>query len=188
MAFFYHYGVRGTPLQLFGFTNILDLARAKREALHNINYSLFKQNIKLCNAKRRRQRRRTVKFNNRSNQQKKQLCTCSRLFCTVLCRCFARLQSKTSRNIFLWRNVVRVLVHFFFTAAHFLLALVAASISHYFCHRRYKIFMLFFQQKGSPLLFVSRSRSALSFAGLPPTLSFPLSFTCSILHICGHNN
>ena len=27
-------------------------------------------------------------------------------------------------------NVVRVLVHFFFTAAHFHLALVAASISH----------------------------------------------------------
>ena len=28
-------------------------------------------------------------------------------------------------------NVVRVLVHFFFTAAHFHLALVAASISHF---------------------------------------------------------
>ena len=27
-------------------------------------------------------------------------------------------------------NVVRVIVHFFFTAAHFHLALVAASISH----------------------------------------------------------
>ena len=36
---------------------------------------------------------------------KKQLCTCSTLFCTFLCRCF-------------------------FTAAHFHLALVAASISH----------------------------------------------------------
>ena len=33
---------------------------AKSEALDNI-YSLFKQNIKSCNAKRRRQRRRTVK-------------------------------------------------------------------------------------------------------------------------------
>ena len=30
-------------------------------------YSLFKQNIKSCNAKQRRQRRRTVKNNNRSN-------------------------------------------------------------------------------------------------------------------------
>ena len=32
---------------------------------------------------------------------------------------------------FYGENVVRVLVHFFFTAAHFLLALVAASISHF---------------------------------------------------------
>ena len=43
-----------------------DLARAKSEALDNI-YSLFKQNIKSRNAKRRRQHRRTVKNNNRSN-------------------------------------------------------------------------------------------------------------------------
>ena len=42
------------------------LARTKSEALDNI-YILFKQNIKSCNAKRRRQRRRTVKNNNRSN-------------------------------------------------------------------------------------------------------------------------
>ena len=40
-----------------------DLARAKSEALDNI-YSLFKQNIKWCNAKPRRQRRLTVKNNN----------------------------------------------------------------------------------------------------------------------------
>ena len=46
--------------------NNIDLARAKREALDNI-YSLFKQNIKSCNAKRRRQRQRTVKNKNRSN-------------------------------------------------------------------------------------------------------------------------
>ena len=43
----------------------IDLARPKSEALNNI-YSLFKQNIKSCNAKRRRQRRRTVKNNNTS--------------------------------------------------------------------------------------------------------------------------
>ena len=40
----------------------IDLARTKSEALDNI-YSLFKQNIKSCNAKRRK----TVKNNNRSN-------------------------------------------------------------------------------------------------------------------------
>ena len=43
----------------------MDLAKAKSEALDNI-YSSFKH-IKSCNAKRRRQRRRTVKNNNRSN-------------------------------------------------------------------------------------------------------------------------
>ena len=45
----------------------------------------------------------------------------------------------------------------------------------------------------SPLFFISRSRSpslffSLSFAGLPPTFSFPLSFSCSIFQICGHDN
>ena len=57
------------------------------------------------------------------------------LFCTFLCRCFARLQRETSRNFlvthFVDWNVVRFLVHFFFTAAHFHLTLVAASISHF---------------------------------------------------------
>ena len=40
----------------------------------------------------------------------------------------------------------------FIFAAHFHLALVAASISH-FVDRRYKMFMLFFQQKLSSLFF-----------------------------------
>ena len=45
----------------------------------------------------------------------------------------------------------------------------------------------------SPLFFISRSRSlspffSLSFAGLPPTFSFSLSFSCSIFQICGHDN
>ena len=42
---------------------------AKSEALDNI-YSLFKQNIKSCNAKRRRQRRRTVKTTIGLNSEK----------------------------------------------------------------------------------------------------------------------
>ena len=45
----------------------------------------------------------------------------------------------------------------------------------------------------SPLFFISRSKSlssffSLSFAGLPPTFSFSLSFACSIFQICGHAN
>ena len=48
------------------FENNIALARAKSKALDNIS-SLFKQNIKSCNANRRRQSRRTVKTNNTSN-------------------------------------------------------------------------------------------------------------------------
>ena len=51
----------------------IQISQAKSEALDDI-YSLFKQNIKWCNAKRRRQRRRTAKnkqTNKRSNQPKK---------------------------------------------------------------------------------------------------------------------
>ena len=81
---------------------------------------------------------------------------------------------------------------FFFTAAHYHLALVAAKISHFVtastkfsCHPSCR--------KMTPLFFISRSRSlspffSLSFAGLPPTFSFSLSFSCSIFQICGHDN
>ena len=59
----------GMCIGLFSFLNIvmscIDLARAKSEAPDNI-YSLLKQDIKSCNAKRRRQRERT-KNNNSSN-------------------------------------------------------------------------------------------------------------------------
>ena len=59
---------------------------------------LFKQNIKSCNAKRRRQCQRMVKNNNRSNQQKNNFALAAHFFCTFLCRCFAWLQRETSRN------------------------------------------------------------------------------------------
>ena len=49
------------------------------------------------------------------------------LFCTTTTWNFQKLVSYT----FYGGNIVRVLVPFFFTAAHFLLALVAASISHF---------------------------------------------------------
>ena len=66
---------------------------------------------------------------------KKQLCTCSTLFlyislplfCTTTTWNFQKLLSYTFHG----GNVVRVLVHFFFTDAHFHLALVAASLSHF---------------------------------------------------------
>ena len=72
--------------------------------------------------------------------------------CTFLCRCFARLQRETSRNFLVTRFMEEMSYvfsfTFFFTAAHFHLALVAASISH-FVRCRYKIFMLFFRENVS---------------------------------------
>ena len=87
-------------------------------------------------------------------------------------------------------NVVRFLVHFFLPAAHFHFALVTAGISHFvnaaFVGRK-------FQQKNVSFVFISHSRSlspyfSLSFAGLSPTFSLSLSFSCSIFQICGHDN
>ena len=43
------------------------------------------------------------KNNNRSSWQKKNLALAAHLFCTFLCRRFARLQSETSRNILVTR-------------------------------------------------------------------------------------
>ena len=66
---------------------------------------------------------------------KKQFCTCSTIFFTLLCRCFARLQRETAGNVLVTRfledmSYTRSRSLFFFTAAHLHHALVAASISH----------------------------------------------------------
>ena len=71
---------------------------------------------------------------------------------------------------------VCVLVHFFFTVAHFHLA---SSISHFVT--------------AATKFFSSRSRYlppffSLGFAGLPPTFSISLSFSGSLFQICEHEN
>ena len=117
-------------------------------------------------------------------------------FCTFLCRCFARLQRETSRNFLVTRFMEEMSYvfsfTFFFTAAHFHLALVAASISH-FVTVATKFSRCSSNKKISPSFFISRSRPlspffSFSFASLPPTFSFSLSFSCSIFQICGHDN
>ena len=81
------------------------------------------------------QRQRTVKNNNRSNYQKSNFACAVHFSCTFLCRCFARLQRETSRNFLVTRFMEEMSYvfsfTFFFTSAHFHLALVAASISHF---------------------------------------------------------
>ena len=86
------------------------------------------------------------------------------LFCTTY-------NVKLPGYMFYGGNIVRGLVHFFWLPLIF--TLLAASIS-YFPNRRYKIFMLFFQQKNFPLSFISRS-SCLS-------LFFSLTFALSVAY------
>ena len=71
-----------------------------------------------------------------------------------------------------------VLVHFFFTAAHFHLALVTPTISHLVTAARLQNFYVVLPTK-------TRSRSlspffSLSFAGLPLTFSFSLSYSFAL--------
>ena len=115
-----------------------------------------------------------------SKKKKKQLCTCSSpflyislpLFCTTTTWNFQKLLSCT----FYGGNVVRVLVHFFFIATHYHLALVAATFS-YFVTAATKLSCCSSNKKYLLRFFLSRSRSlspfpSLSFAGLQPDFHF----------------
>ena len=54
-------------------------------------------------------------------------------FCTFLCRCFARLKTKTSRNFLVTRFMKEMSYVFLFTffSLSLIFTLVAASISHF---------------------------------------------------------
>ena len=105
---------------------------------------------------------RTVKNNNRSNQQKIQLCTCSTLFCTFRYRCFAPPQCElpeTSQLHVLWRRCCMMLYVLLFTfvflAAHFHLG----GRQHFsFSHLHYEIFFTS-NEVGLRCVFISRSSS-----------------------------
>ena len=128
------------------------------------------------------QRRKTMKNSNRYNQQK-QLCTCSTLFCTFLCRCFARKQGETSRNFLVTRFTEEMSDVFPFTFFHCrsFSPRIGGHQNFSFCHHRYKIFIFFFffQQKNASFVFFSPPQISvalffsLSFACLPPTSLFP---------------
>ena len=117
-------------------------------------------------------------------------------FCTFLCRCFARLQRETSRNFLVTRFMEEMSYVFSFT--FFSLPLIftlhwwplaflilSPPLQNFHVVLPTKICLLCF--------FISRSKSlspffSLSFAGLLPTFSFSLSFSCSIFQICGYDN
>ena len=114
--------------------------------------------------------------------------------CTFLCTCFARLQRETCWNFLVTRFIEEMSYVFSFT--FFSLPLI------FTLHWWPLAFLILSpplsleensNKKMSSLFFISRSRSlslyfSLSFAGLPPTFSFSLSFSCSIFQICGHDN
>ena len=75
---------------------------------------------------------------------------------------------------------------FHVSAADFLLALVATSISH-FVTAATKFSCCSFNKKYL-LCFLSLALDLCRPFSLPPTLSFSLSFSCSIFQNCGHDN
>ena len=108
---------------------------------------------------------------------------------------FARLQRETSRNFLVSRfmeemSYVFSFTFFFFTAAHFHIALVGASISD-FVTAATKFSCRSSNKKISPLfssLALDLCRPFSRFADLPSTFSFSLSYSCSIFQIGGHDN
>ena len=118
------------------------------------------------------------KSNNWSNQQKSNLARAAHFFCTFLCRCFARPPRETSRNFFMKEMSYVFSFTFFITTTHFLLALVAASISHFVtaptkfsCCSSNKKCLLCFLSLALVLLALLPFFS-LSFSGLPLFLFF----------------
>ena len=102
---------------------------------------------------------------------KKQLCTCSTLYCTFLCRCLARLGPHDYNVKLPETSLEEMFLFTFFHCRSFspCIWLVAASISHFVTAATRFSCTLFFQHKMSPLFFISRSRSLSPFF----TLSFP---------------
>ena len=126
------------------------------------------------------QHRRRVKNNNRSNYQKSNFARAAHFFVhffAVVLHDYNVNVQKLPSCTFHGGNVVRVLVHFFPLPLIFTL------------HYCWPLSFLMLSPPLQNIFFKSPSPFfSLSFAGLPPTFSFSLSFSCSIFQICGHDN
>ena len=102
-------------------------------------------------------------------------------FCTFICLCFAPLQRETSGNFLVTRFMEEMSYVFSFTFFHCrsFSPCICGRLHFLFCHRCYKIFLLFFQQKNASFVFFSPPQISvalffsLSFACLQPTSLFP---------------
>ena len=129
------------------------------------------------------------------SKKKKQLCTCSSLFLYISLPLFCTTTTWNFREVLSCTcyggNVVRVLVHFFFIATHYHLALVAATFS-YFVTAATKFSCCSSNKKNVSFVFFSlaldlcRPFSRWASLACSLTFSFSLSFSCSIFQICGH--
>ena len=106
-------------------------------------------------------------------------------FWTFLCRCFARLQRETSRNVLVTCLMEEVSYVFLFTFFSLLLIFTVVAATNFPCCSSNKKCLLcfFISRSGSLSLFFS-----LSFAVLSPSFSFSLFFSLYIFQICGHDN
>ena len=153
---------------------------------------LFKQNIKSCSAKREGNVGERWKIAIGLISKNSNFARTARFFCTFFAVVLHHYNVKLPETLgytFYGGNVVRVLVQLFFhcplifTLHWWLLAFPILSPSLQNFH------VVLPTKKMSPLFFISRSRPlspffSLSFAGLPPTFSFSLSFSCSIFQSC----
>ena len=102
-----------------------------------------------------------VKNNNRSNKQKKQLCTCSTLFLYISLPLFARLHSRqTSRNFLVTRLMEEMSYVFSFTffSLPFIFTLHWWPPAFPILSSPLKNFHVVFQQINVFVVFISRSR------------------------------
>ena len=78
-------------------------------------------------------------------------------FCTFICLCFVRLQRETSGNFLVTRFMEEMSYVFSFTFFHCrsFSPCICGRLHFLFCHRCYKIFLLFFQQKNASFVFFS---------------------------------
>ena len=89
---------------------------------------------------------------------------------------------------FLWRKC-RTCSRSLFFHCHSFSPCIGGHQHFSFCHRRYKIFMVFFLKKMSPLFFISHSRSLLPFFSFASALQtrvvmqFPAKITSSCIWV-----
>ena len=93
--------------------------------------------------------------------KKSNLARAAHFFCTFICLCFARLQLETSRNFLVTSFMEEMSYVFSFTFFHCrsFSPCICGRLHFLFCHRCYKIFLLFFQQKNASFVFFLRHRS-----------------------------